>query len=386
MRSRSLLLPALALGGLSLSAAAQSVPDRWLVTTTSDVTAAGVVDGSDAALLRVESGQTASTDLGLASWLALAGLRPSDVDAVGLRPGQPTGHRAALAVSLLSNEGGFLDGDVLGLSAAGGFEVLVAEHELAAALGLPDAAIDVDAFDWDADGQLRFSLQADLAGTSVGDVSNGDVLRLEADGSVSLIFSEEVVQVAMEAASGQSGAIGDVHGLTVVGDDTWVVVQGPSAVDGVPLRLGDVPVLATDEASLGLGGAELDGVVALDPSFRRGSLAVDADLTVPGASIVGSGAGFEPLSAVVVVATGSQAPGFPLALGGFGELWLDHMDPVLATPVWPVVATDASGRFSQSLQLPPGQFGGTWQGSWGWSFQALDLTHLELSPPVRIEL
>ena len=249
-----------------------------------------------------------------------------------------------------------------------------------------ERCVSAHAFDWDADGQLRFSLQADLAGTSVGDVSNGDVLRLEADGSVSLIFSEEVVQVAMEAASGQSGAIGDVHGLTVVGDDTWVVVQGPSAVDGVPLRLGDVPVLATDEASLGLGGAELDGVVALDPSFRRGSLAVDADLTVPGSSIVGSGAGFEPLSAVVVVATGSQAPGFPLALGGFGELWLDHMDPVLATPVWPVVATDASGRFSQSLQLPPGQFGGTWQGSWGWSFQALDLTHLELSPPVRIEL
>ena len=381
----ALLAPAL-VAGFALAGLAADPPDRWLVSTTSPVTATGVVDGDDASLLRVSADAPPMDDVTGATWWATAGLRPGDVDAVGLQPGVAPGHRGALAVSLLSNEGGFLDGDVLGLAPGGGLELRVAEGDLAAALGLPDASLDLDALDWDDAGRLCFSLQADLTGTLLGEVRNGDVLRLEPDGTVTRPFAEADVQAALTAATGLTGAVGDVHGLAVTGGDTWVVVQGPSAVDGTALRLGAAPLLAGDEALFGLGGAELDALVALPAAYARGSLAVDQDLASPGAAVAGTGAGFAPGAPVVVVATGGQGGVTDLGLGGFGELALDLFDPVLASPTWPVLQADALGRFQVTLTLPPGLFGGTWQDTWGWTFQALDLATLELTAPLRIQL
>lgn len=370
---------------LSLLASAQT-PDRWLVSTTSDVVAVGVVDGDDASLLRVGTLMAPEDDLCLAAYLALSGFRPSDIDAVGLRPGPVPSQRGSLAFSLLSNEGGYLDGDVLAFGPAGSLEVLVSEAAIGEALGLPDAGFDLDGLDYDETGRLCFSLQGALAGTIVGDVENGDVLRLEDDGSVTRLFTEADVQAALTAATGLSDAVGDVHAVALSGGETWVAVQSPSAVDGTLLRLGAQPVLAMDELVAGLGGAELDAAVALPASYRRGSLAVDVDQTVPGAMLTGFGAGFEPLAPVAVLVAGTQAASLDLGLGGFGDLLLDLGDPWFAMGGFPVLQADATGRFQVAFQLPPGHFGGLWQGTWGWTFQALDLARVELSAPIRVQL
>ncbi|MDF1800736.1 MAG: hypothetical protein P1V81_16295, partial [Planctomycetota bacterium] len=318
--------------------------------------------------------------------LALAGFRPSDVDAVGLRPSPVPAQRGVLAFSLLSNEGGYLDGDVLAFGSTGSLDVLIPEATLAAALGLSEASLDVDGLDYDEAGRLCFSLQGSLVGTTVGDVDNGDVLRLEPDGSVTRLFTEADVQAALTAATGLTDAVGDVHAVALSGGETWVAVQAPSAVDGTLLRLGDQPVLAMDELVAGLGGSELDAAVVLPASYRRGSLAVDVDQTVPGAMLTGFGAGFEPLAPVAILVAGTQAASLDLGLGGFGDLLLDLGDPWFAMGGFPVLQADASGRFQVGFQLPPGNFGGLWQGTWGWTFQALDLVRVELSAPIRVQL
>ncbi|MDF1800737.1 MAG: hypothetical protein P1V81_16300, partial [Planctomycetota bacterium] len=56
----------LALLGLGLAATAQT-PDRWLVSTTSNVVAAGIVDGDDASLLRIGTAMAPEDDICLAA-------------------------------------------------------------------------------------------------------------------------------------------------------------------------------------------------------------------------------------------------------------------------------------------------------------------------------
>ena len=108
-------------------------------------------------------------------------------------------------------------------------EVLVFESQITAALGRPEANIDLDAISFDDRSRLYFSLQADLTGTSVGDVADGDVLRLDGPNQVSVVFTESVVQNQFTAATGLSDSIGDVQGLEWVGGEVWVVTQAPSS-------------------------------------------------------------------------------------------------------------------------------------------------------------
>ncbi|MFT6714404.1 MAG: hypothetical protein ACJAVJ_001690, partial [Planctomycetota bacterium] len=104
----------------------------WIVSTTSPIPdGAGLLDGSDAAMIRVEVGRTPRVQTSMAGWLAMTGFEPSDIDGFALRPGiQGPAHRSSMAFSLLTNEGGFRDGDILGLAQGGGATVLVSEDAL----------------------------------------------------------------------------------------------------------------------------------------------------------------------------------------------------------------------------------------------------------------
>lgn len=394
--------PALGLCGLLAPLApnglAQEAPARWLVSTTGTVPDApetqGLMDGDDACLFRVEAGMDAFAHATRGNWFAMAGMVPGDIDGVAFRsPGAAAAHRGGLAFSLLSNEGGFLDGDVLGLGFGGALELVVAEADIALALGVPDAALDLDGLDFDGEGRLVFSLQADVAGTMLGDVGRGDVLRMEGPGAVSRVAAADDVQFALDMAAANagvsSGALGDVHGVAVVGADTFVVVQSPSALDGAILRLGVAPELVLDEAAVGLAGAELDALAAVPNGFDVGAIALSQHTAVPGTAVHGEGHGFTPGAPVLLMMAGAPGPGLDLGVGGFGELLMDPNDAFwLGTfgGTFPMEVADAMGRFAVDFGLPSASTGAAWAGTTGWSFQAFDLGNQALTAPFRVQV
>lgn len=362
--------------------------NQWIVSTTSDAGSPSVdlpfLEDGD--LLVAAPGSPVRPFLTSGHWLGLCDLVPADVDAVGFTKGL-TSWSHALLFSTLSDVGGFRDGDVLGLLPGGGIDVVLAEADLAAALGT-SAAIDVDALDVDSAGRLHFSLQNDLSTSVVGPISNGDVLRLELDGSVNPVAREADVQQALAAATGSSSTIGDVHGIALLaGDVVAVCVQSPSAYDGTLFSIGSAPVLLSDESQLGLGGEELDAIAAA-PLDQRPLVGWFESSGLPGQGrLVLEGQPGEP---VVAVASGTAGYLSATYFPGFGAFYLDPADPALnaqlsgAGPV--VVLLDGSGRYETSVALPAAGAGLGFDGSAGWTFQFLSATSAELSAPLRVQI
>jgi len=384
------LVPVLAGVLFAAPLAAQLSASGVVVSTSANLTLAGspgVVDES--ALVQLDSGVAPVIRFHPGHWQGVSGGVPGDIDGLARRPGMdPAGHRA-LAFSLQSDEGGFLDGDVLGLAPGGGYEVLVFEEDIQSELGVAGTSIDLDAIAYDSAGQLVFSLQANLAGSVLGDLSDGDLLRLDAGGGVTLLFSEADVQADISAITGSASAINDVLGVDVVSGEYWVSVQSPSANDGSVYSIGSSPQLILDEADAGLEGAELDALVWADPLGSLGTLGFSTHSSSPGATVTAEFSGGLPNSRVMVLMAGTT--GYASSegiLAGFGGVYVDLLDPWLNTlvPV-PVVRLDQSGAFTRTVVLPVGNSGGAgFDGSAGWSFQTIDLNTLEISAPFRIEL
>ncbi|MDG1499137.1 MAG: hypothetical protein P8N31_00745 [Planctomycetota bacterium] len=391
----------LALASLALPLSAAAAPLQaadvvameagpWIVSTTSPAPdGAGLLDSSDSTMIRMHVGKTPRVQTSMAGWLALTGFEPSDIDGFALRPGsQGPAHRSSMAFSLLTNEGGFRDGDILGLAPGGGATVLVSEDALLQTLGVPMGSIDVDALAYDDTGRMLFSTQGFLGGTVLGDVNNGDILRIEPDGSATLVQTEDQVQGAFVLATGRADLIGDVHGLEYLGGNLYVALQGPSDVDGSLLRLGQQPGIVAPEDSFGLLGAELDAIAHLGSSGTWPAVSLDQSLGAPGAIISGQGQGFTPGAPILILIGGQQGFSSGYGLGGFGELALDPVDPWLNVLIQvgglPIVYADKDGFFGVDFGLSSTDVGGKWMGTTGWSLQAIDLATMELTAPVRI--
>ncbi len=374
---------------LSLAPSASALQTPVTVSTTSTATTSGGVTVDDGDLVRAGTGP-ARTTFEAGHWLASAGLVPGDVDGLGRRPGFAPGTHRAFVFTLLSNEGGFLDGDVLAIAQGGGVEIVVAEDVLATALGTPGAALDLDALAYDDAGLLLFSLQDDLDGTVLGSVLDGDVLRHEADGSVTRVFGEADVQARVEIATGSSASIGDVQGLEFVGGEVWVATQAPSASDGAVIAIGATPTVVFDEAAMDLGGAEIDALMLCEPAADLATLRIEPQQALPGATVQASygpgGAG----NPVLVLAAGNGGWFDTSLLPGFGALFMDPNDPALlaqATGGFTVIVLDGAGAHQSSFMLPLGMTGGTGLGGEaGWTFQLVDLASHEVSAPFRIAL
>lgn len=384
-----------ALAALSLTVAALSAPSAaaqspaLLVSTSLDVAADATHPAvDDAALVRVASGAAPIVQLAPGHWQGVAGVVPGDVDGLALLPGADPAQHGSIVFTLQADEGGFADGDVLAIAAGGGFQVVVAEEDVALALGAPGAAIDLDALAYDDVGNLYFSLQADLASSGLGALSDGDVLRLAPDGSASVAFTEAEVQAAFEAATGLTGAVGDVLGLEWQAGEVWVATQGPTSHDGGVIALGALARVVVDEADLGLGGAELDGLCVIDPSAFLARLSFDVDSAAPGDLVTGEihgGVGGHPIA----VAAAGDAGYFATSsfAAGFGALFVDAQDPWLNAVGLQIVVLDGSGSYAQQIELPRGLTGGAgFAGEDGWTFQAIDAVTLEVSAPFRIRL
>jgi len=376
---------ALALGG---ALSAQSGSPRFFISTTSDVAASAelaAVDDGD--VLLVEEGQKPRFMRTSGHWKAASGLALGDIDALARRPGTQPGSAGSVAFSLLSNVGGFLDGDVLALADGGGIEVVVAESVLTAALGVADGSIDVDAMAWDDVGRLYFSLQNDEPGTTVGDVQNGDILRLDPDGTLKRVFTEMDVEEKLVLATGSTASVGDVHGLDIVNGEALVTIQSPSAFDGAVLDCGQTPKLLLTEAGAGLGGAEIDALMSVDDGDLLPTVRFDTDSSPSGGAVHVEFEG-DPGAGLFVLWSGA-AGHVPFGGGGFGAWYVDPADPwlnsIFSGPTLPLVPLDANGAWEDDYTLPLGVEGVGLDGSPGWTFQAMDIATLALSAPFRIE-
>jgi len=314
---------------------------------------------------------------------------PGDVDGFAYVPGPAPGRAESLAISLLSNEGGFLDGDVLVLDRGGGAVLLYSELDLAVALGAGGANIDLDAITFDDQGRLVFSLAADLAASALGAVLDGDVLRLEAGlAGVTRLLTEAQVQTRFEQATGLTSAILDVQALDWAGAELWAAVQSPSSHDGSILALEGVPRVVMDEATLGLGGEEVDALAVLRPGDELPVFHITPDQALPGDTLHVEARG-TPGSVQLVLMAGNTGYIDWARFPGFGGWYLSPVDPwfvgIRAAHGRPMVALDGAGHFARDFALPPGTlFGVGLAGESGWSFQVMELGTWRLSAPFRV--
>lgn|GEM_PF-6111360 len=369
--------------------------ERFLVSTTSDAGVLGPLspDLSDTDLVVVGGGAVPAAWLTERHWAALADFAPRDVDAVDTMFGVP--RAGDLYLSFLSDDGGFLDGDVVRLSASGAFEVAFDEASIATALGDPGLAIDLDGFAFESPspsapgpfggGRLLFSLSSDATTPVLGPVSNGDVLALDEQGTVSVLFTEADVQDALTAATGSTDAVGDVHAVEWVAGEVWVAIQSPSAHDGAVLALGPNARVVASESEMALGGDEID---ALTRVVDEEPLCVWTDATLGGANGRGVVQNATPNGPVVVLGGGTSG-WLPLPqMAGFGGLAIDAGDPLLAAllsgPVAPVYWADGSGTIALPAIFASNGAGTGPGDAAGVTLQAIDVASLRVSAPFRV--
>lgn len=375
---------------LSLPIAAQA--PRVVVSTTDDVAPAvglpfSVLDGD---LVTVQASQPVAPFFAGIHFQATSGFIPGDIDAFTRLPGSRPGSAGSIVFSLLSNEGGFLDGDILILTNGGGAALLVTELDLATALGASGVSIDVDALTYDGQGRILFSLADNLTASALGPVLDGDVLRLEPGlAGVTRILTEAEVQARFTQATGLTDAILDTQALEWANGELWAAVQSPSRHDGSIVALEGTPHVVTDENDLGLGGAELDALGDIRPGDEIVACHMSLDFALPGDVVHVEMRGRPGARVIVLMAGGSgflNLARFP----GFGGLYLDPFDPWLNSFLTgrglPIVTLDGAGKLSRDWRLPAGMVYGVGPaGELGWSFQLMDFQTKEFSAPFRVQ-
>jgi hypothetical protein len=391
-RGASSVLLARSFSLLSLLAAGASAQGagRVAVSTTDDVPTAAGFPVSDGDLVVVEDGQPVVPHFLGGNFQATTGFTPGDIDAFTRLPGPRNGSAESLVFSLLSNEGGFLDGDVLALAQGGGTALLVSELDLASTLGMPGENIDVDALTYDDQGLLLFSLTTDHISATFGAIADGDILRLEAGlGGVTRVLSEADVQARFTQATGLADAILDVQALEWASGELWCCVQSPSRHDGSVIRLDGAPAVLFDENTMGLGGAEVDALGPIRAGDELPSFRMDPAEALPGDALQVEVYG-EPGALLMVLMGGSTGYLDFARFAGFGGWYLAPSDPWLTAQLTartvPFVVLDGAGRHSKNWALPPGtEHGLGLGGEQGWSFQVLDVTGRTLSAPFRVK-
>ena len=250
-------------------------------------------------------------------------------------------HHTTSTFSLLSNEAGFLDGDVL-RGGSEGFEVFLAEQDFIAACGLVDGNADIDAFHIDPDGRVFFSFAENEASSFLGGdtplvIADGAILLwMPFVGSADILFRESEVDSFVGTALGSAVSVGDVKGLSrdPIGQDLLFTVQSPTEHDASVFSTsnGGMVVPGLDEDSWAFSSStEFDALSVVSRTWP--ALGTSNSLPQNGVSEFLTIRGGEPDAAYFVM--------IALALG----------DPQIPTGGWGglVLANDA--LFAVSLEL-----------------------------------
>ena len=285
-----------------------------------------------------------------------------DVDAVhdqGLIPAD-----RGLYVSLVTNEGGFLDGDVLRVQPSG-FVVFLAEAAFMDATGATDGNVDVDAFHREPDGRVIFSFAEDeasslLSGDDPGVIADGDVLTwMPSLGTADILYTESAIDGLVSQALGVATVTGEVKGLArdPVSNALLFTVQSPSAHDASLFsdEGGGQLVPGHTEADMGFGGAaELDALSVSPTSWP--SLTVSDGLPAAGDTLHADLRGTNPGDAYVLLMALDIGPVLIPAFGWGGLMLTDDLllqTSVVLTPSRTVIA-DGLGEARFSATIPAG--------------------------------
>jgi hypothetical protein len=210
------------LSTLLLSAASQSA----LASTTSDTQLASDPVCHDESWLLQTAGQGSATLYWpRAAWFSQ--LRSSGgsstldllpgVDALCVVPrsGAQVLTPCDFAFSTDANYANFLDGDVLRIDPRGGLSLLLSEADISAALQLTSGNFDLDALHY-AEEVCFFSVKDGLQSASLGNIEDGDLLWYRtSDGATGRAYTEAQIQALVDHANPGAGTIGDLRSLSV---------------------------------------------------------------------------------------------------------------------------------------------------------------------------
>lgn len=183
---------------------------------------------------------------------------PGDIDAFSVIDPWAEPSPSDFVFSLLSDEGGFEDGDLLRRRSDGSLEVWFSEANLRAALGTTSISVDVDALAIGTQSELWFSLASDLSSSVIGPIADGDVLVLDVQQGLRRAYTEADLQRFAEQARGMSlAAILDCIALCFDPADGVLafIVQSPSDLDGSAIRVDGTMVLGFAESDWGFSSA-----------------------------------------------------------------------------------------------------------------------------------
>lgn len=283
-----------------------------------------------------------------------------DVDALHDRGEGPGG---GLILSLVSDELGFQDGDLLALTATG-LEVLVPEDTLVTLFGISDGNLDVDAVHLQDDGVwlVSFNETEDstlLSGDTQGVLEDGDVVAWDpAQGTVAVVLTEGDVDALVTAALGSSTSTGDTKGLArhPQSGELLFSVQSPSAHDGSVFSAaqGGSLLAGHSEDDFGFDGAvELDALTVV--RTRWPGLTPSEPRPAAGAAFELALRGDEPGALQLVTVSLDLAPAW-FTLQGWGGIVLAE-DALFGAGLQATAAlftvADGTGVAELTLVVPP---------------------------------
>lgn len=283
-----------------------------------------------------------------------------DIDALHDRGGPLASD--GLLFSLVSDQSGVLDGDIVGFGASG-LEVFLAESAFVAAAGATDGNVDVDAFHLDPDGTILFSFAENeassfLSGDQAGIVGDGDVLLWPAGSpSAQVLYTESQIDAFVAAALGGSASTGDTKGVArdPTTGEVLFVVQAPSDHDGSVFSTAGGGVLLAGHAEADFqfaGDVEFDALTL--PAARWPALTISTCCPQPGEQLQATLRNAEPGAIQVFLL--SLAAGPPLlATDGWGGLvTADDLLFAKSLATLHAVAADPLGEAQYVLVVPDG--------------------------------
>jgi hypothetical protein len=269
-----------------------------------------------------------------------------------------------LYLSLLSNEAGFLDGDVL-RGGPDGFEVFLAEQDFVAACGLVDGNADIDAFHMDPDGRVFFSFAENEASSFLGGdtplvIADGAILLwMPFMGSADILYRESTMDGFVSTALGSTVKVGDVKGVSrdPSGSELLFTVQSPSEHDASIFSASNGGMLlpGLEEDSWGFStSTEFDALSVVSRTWPAlGTSDALPQIGVPGFLTIRGG---QPDAAYfVMLALDLGDPQIPT--GGWGGLVLANdalFGASLQLALERTIVTDGLGEASLGFVLPAG--------------------------------
>lgn len=290
---------------------------------------------------------------------------PGDIDALEfVAPGAGAPVVSGVYFSLVQDQGGFHDGDILRFdpSSPAGVEVFVKESELTAALQANDGNIDVDAVAFLDDGSVLFSLAEDeTVGPQQVVVFDDDVLIWRPGLLGAGVYKTGLeLETIAEAALGKAISIGDVKGLEAEGGELLFTIQSPSSDDATIFSTAGGGQIALAEAAMGFASNVEADALAIVPSEPPASARFASPTATAGNNMSVSFEGLTPSQPfVLLLSTASRLAGGGFAMPGWGVLALDPNEPLFliglanAKALAGVAGPDGSGAFFGDVPPTP---------------------------------